>query len=74
MIELDVQATSNNKFSGPIGIIFCKVTNFRVKDNITKLNAKIELIELREDVIKYLSHDQKYLFDITYAIKSGISL
>ena len=72
MIELDGQTTSNNKFSGPVEKIVDKVTKFRVKDNIPKLNAKIELIELREDVIKSLSHDQKYLYDITCAIKSGI--
>ena len=74
MIELDGQTTSNNKFSGPVEKIVDKVAKFRVKDNIPKLNAKIELIELREDVIKSLSHDQKYLYDITCVIKSGFFL
>ena len=72
MAELDIKNTSNNAFSGPVGKIVDKVTNFRVRDSIPKLNVKIELIELREDVIKSLSHDQKYLYDITCAIKSGI--
>ena len=71
MIQLDGKTQSNNAFSGPIGKIVDKVTNFRVKDKIPKLNVKIDLIELREDVRKSLSQDQKYLYDITCAIKSG---
>ena len=41
MIELGGQTTSNDKFSGPVGKIVDKVTNFRVKDNIPKPNARI---------------------------------
>ena len=33
--------------------------------------SKKELIELRKVVIKSLSHNQKYLYNITFAIKSG---
>ena len=51
-----------------------KVTIFLVKDSIPKLNVKIELIELREEVIKSLSHNQKYPYNITWANKSGIFL
>ena len=68
MAELDGKTTSNNAFSGPVGKIVDKVTNFRVRDSISKLNVKIELIELRE-VIKSISHNQKYLYDITCTIK-----
>ena len=68
MAELDIKNTSNNAFSGPVRKIVDKVTNFRVRDSIPKLNVKIELIELR-DVLKSLSHNQKYLYDITWAIK-----
>ena len=57
--------TSNNALSGPVGKIIDKVTNFRVRDNIPKLNVKIELIRLREEVIKSLSHNQKYIYNIT---------
>ena len=72
MVELDGKTTSNNAFSGPVGKIVDKVTNFRVGHSIPKLNVKIELTELRYEVIKSLSHNQKYLYDITCAIKSGI--
>ena len=57
MAELDIKNTSNNAFSGPVRKIVDKVTNFRVRDSIPKLNVKIELIELR-DVLKSLSHNQ----------------
>ena len=42
-----------------LGKIVDKVTIFWVKDSIPKLNVKIELIELREEVMKSLSHNQK---------------
>ena len=51
-----------------------KVTIFLVKDSIPKLNVKKELIELREEVIKSLSHNQKYPYNITWVNKSGIFL
>ena len=68
MAELVGKTASNNAFSGPVGKIVDKVTNFRVRDSIPKLNVKIELIELRE-FMKSLSHNQKYFYDITCAIK-----
>ena len=71
MSVLDGKTLSKNTFSDPVGKIVDKVTNFRVRDSIPKLNVKIELIELREEVIKSLSHNQKYLYNITCAIKSG---
>ena len=57
-----------------LGKIVDKVTIFWVKDSIPKLNVKIELIELREEVIKSLSRIQKYTYNITWANKSGIFL
>ena len=42
-----------------LGKIVGKVTIFLVKDSIPKLNVKKEIIELREEVIKSLSHNQK---------------
>ena len=72
MLTLDGKTTSNVAFSGPVGKIVHNVTNFRVKDRIPKLNVKIELIELGEEVIKSLSNDQKYLYEITCAIKNGV--
>ena len=59
MATLDGKTTSNVAFSGPVGKIVHNVTNFRVKDRIPKLNVKIELIELRKEVMKSLSHNQK---------------
>ena len=41
-----------------LGKIVDKVTIFLVKDSIPKLNVKIELIELREEVMKSLLHNQ----------------
>ena len=57
-----------------LGKIVDKVTIFWVKDSIPKLNVKKELIELREEVIKSLSHNQKYPYNITWVNKSGIFL
>ena len=57
-----------------LGKIVDKVTIFLVKDSIPKLNVKKELIELREEVIKSLSHNQKYPYNITWENKSGIFL
>ena len=37
MAELDGKTTSNNAFSGPVGKIVDKVTNYRVRDSIPKL-------------------------------------
>ena len=70
--HLDGKTISNKAFSGPIGKIVDKATSFRVKDTIPKINVIIELIELKEEVRNSLSQDQKYLYDITCAIKSGI--
>ena len=50
-----------------------KVTIFLVKDSIPKLNVKKELIKLREEVIKSLSHNQKYPYKIINAIKVDFS-
>ena len=72
MAQLDGKTQSNKAFSGPVGKIVDKITNFRIKDTIPNINVRIELIELKEEVRKSLSHDQKYLYDITSAIKSGI--
>ena len=60
----------------PIGkIITSKVTSLKVKNSIPKLDVEINLIDLDEKkdkkIIKFLSQDQKYLYQITMAIKSG---
>ena len=68
---MDGNTTSINVFSWSCWEILVKVTNSKVRDSIPKLNLEIELIELREEVIKSLSHNQKYLYNITCAIKSG---
>ena len=79
MKELDGPTTSNNKFSGPIGkLITTKVTSLKVKNSIPKLDVEINMIDLDKEkdkkIIKTLSQDQKYLYEITMAIKSGLSL
>ena len=70
--EFDGKTTSNNAFSGSVGKNCRYGHQFLVRDSISKLYVKIELIELREEVIKSLSHYRKYLYIITYSIKSGI--
>ena len=77
MTELDGPTTSNNKFSGPIGkLITTKVTSLKVKKTIPKLDIEINMIDLDKNkdkkIIKSLSQDQKYLYEITMAIKSGV--
>lgn len=72
MIDLDGPTVSNNKFSGPIGkLITSKVTSLKVKDSIPKLDVEINLIKLDPKIVKKLSQDQKYLYEITMAIKCG---
>ena len=73
MIKLDGKTTSGNKFSGPIGkLITSNIMLLKVKESIPKVGVEICLIELDEHVIKSLSQDQKYLYEITKAIQSGI--
>ncbi|MCP4393104.1 MAG: hypothetical protein GY804_02385 [Alphaproteobacteria bacterium] len=50
MAQLDGKTQSNKAFSGPVGKIVDKVTNFRIKDTIPNINVRIELIELKEEV------------------------
>ena len=69
MIDLDGKPTTHNTFSGPIGKIIDKVTSFKIKDTIPKLDVDIDLIVLKPEIVKSLSQDQKYLYDITSAIK-----
>ena len=73
MIKLDGKTTSGNKFSGPIGkLITSNVRLLKVKESIPKVGVEIGLIELDKSVIKCLSQDQKYLYEITKAIQSGL--
>lgn len=71
VIDLDGKTISDNKFLGPIGKLLSNVTSLKVKDKIPKLDVEIELIELDSEIVRSLSHDQKYLYEITRAIKSG---
>ena len=72
VIELDGKTTSNNQFSGPIGRLVNVACDLSItEEDIPDIGVDIDLIELEEEVVKDLSADQKYLYNITCAIRDG---
>ena len=70
-IELDGRTIGDNKFEGPLGKMVHRATELEVADVIPPVDVTVNIIDLEEDVVKDLSTDQKYLYEITTAIKKG---
>ena len=71
MVKVDGGTSGNNTFKGPIGKLIPKVLEFPAVEAIPPIDINIDLIPMEEHILKDLSADQKYLYDITSAIKSG---
>ena len=71
MIQLDGKTVSNNKFSGPVGKCISTVLELQAVEDIPPIDIEIDIIPMEDEVLKDLSADQKYLYDIVTAIKSG---
>ena len=71
LIELDGRTVGDNKFAGPIGKIIHSATELEVADEIPPVDVPINLLELDADVVADLSADQKYLYQMTTAIRNG---
>ena len=72
MINIDGKTLSDNKFAGPIGKLVPNATNLKPKTILLPIDTTINLIQLDEEIVNDLSDDQKYLYQITQGIKSGI--
>ena len=71
MTALDGRTTSDNTFFGPIGKLVPLALDLKIKSEFPAIGAEVELIHLEDDVVQDLSEDQKYLYQITCAIKTG---
>ena len=71
MIKLDGRTISDNRFEGPIGKLILTVLDLKIKENIPPIDIEITLVDLDSEILADLSSDQKYLYDIVTAIKTG---
>ena len=62
--ELDGKTTSKAEFSGPIGKLLTKITEMERNYSFKPISIGPGLIELREEIVKELSSDQKYAYKI----------
>ena len=69
---LDGPTKSDTGFQGPCGKVLSSVTELPINVKFKELNNGSDLIELPDEVVKDLSADQKYGYEICVAIKSGI--
>ena len=69
---LDGPTKSDTGFSGPLGKALGTVTELPINKKFKRLNNGSDLIELPEEVVKDLSADQRYGYEICAAIRSGI--
>lgn len=69
--ELDGPTKSNNKWSGPLGIMLDEATQLEINTTFPKVEVGPPLPALSEGVIKDLSTDQSYAYRIAQAIRSG---
>ena len=72
MIDLDGPTTSASGFTGPIGKAIMNATDLPIKTNFKKISIGPDLPLLPDDVVKDLSTDQKYGYEIVKAIRTGI--
>ena len=72
IVFLDGPTNSVIGFQGPCGKALSSVTQLPINDKFKNLDNGSDLIELPDEVVKDLSADQKYGYEICVAIKSGI--
>ena len=71
MAALDGKTASDNKFDGPIGKLIPRANELVLRENIPPIDTEINLVHLDEDIVGALSADQKYLYEITCALKNN---
>ena len=71
IIELDGPTSSDTGFTGPLGKALSSVTELPVNKNFKTITVGSDLIELNDDILKDLSTDQKYAYEIVQAIRTG---
>ena len=71
IVFLDGPTNSVTGFQGPCGKALSSVTQLPINDKFKNLDNGSDLIELPDEVVKDLSADQKYGYEISVAIKSG---
>ena len=69
---LDGKSKSGKKWSRKIGSLFDEVTTLEINPFFTKVEIGKPLINLSNDVVKDLSTDQYYSYQIAQAIQSGL--
>ena len=72
VILLDGPTNSNTGFTGPVCKALNSVTDMPINIKFKPITIGPELIELEDDVVKDLSTDQKYGYNMIKAIRSGI--
>ncbi|XP_065663964.1 uncharacterized protein LOC136085927 [Hydra vulgaris] len=68
---LDGESKSGKKWSGPFGSLLDEATNLEINPFFSKVETGEPLINLSNDVVKDLSTDQYYGYQIVNAIRSG---
>ena len=72
IIDLDGPTSSDTGFTGPLGKALKSVTEIPIKSNFKTVTVGEDLIELDESIVKDLSSDQKYGYEIVKAIRTGV--
>lgn len=70
--NLDGKTLSYNKWSGSLGKMLDTATEIEINSNFTKIDLGPPLIYLSQEIIKDLSTDQSYAYQICQAIKTGV--
>ena len=68
---LDGPTKSDTGFQGPCGKVLSSVTELPINVKFKELKNGSDLIELPDEVVKDLSADQKYGYEICVVVKSG---
>ena len=72
---LDGKSASGDKWTGPVGKLLNDAANnekFPFNPEFEVVTDGIPLVEIRPEVLKDLSQDQKFLYEITKMVKTGI--
>ena len=69
--DLDGPTKSDTGFSGPLGKALATVTELPVKKTFKAVTIGSDLIELDDEIVKDLSSDQKYGYEMVKAIRTG---
>ena len=72
-IHLDGKTSGKDSFSGPIGKTLKIVNSFKVKDTFTAMTAGDSIPILPDEVYHDFSWDQKCLYKLLHALRSGKS-